>query len=117
MENTPPTVDFLPSDIRLDAGQTHTFKFGKPYDFEGNNVAVDGATCRSKKGAESSNYDYWLTLRNSTVIEKVELVIDVPFNAITEEIEIAVMFKDDHRFKPLKGPFKIKGYITAQEDT
>ena len=101
LTNTPPTIDFLPTDISMNAGETYTLLFGKPNDSEGNAVAVDSF---NSVGVESSDksFDDWFTLKNDTIIEKVTLEIRVPSDAITEDIELNIQFKDDHRFSPAK---------------
>lgn len=50
-------------------GSTETLLFGKPYDFEGNKVRLTSVGARSEQG--NYLYDEWVTIRNSTTIEKV----------------------------------------------
>ena len=41
--NTAPTVDWIPYELRMKNGTSHTIKFGQAYDFEANNVRLEYA--------------------------------------------------------------------------
>ena len=110
--NTAPRIDFLPTDLELTAGESLTLYFGKPFDFEGNDVAVDSITARSEEGS-ADFYDNWLTLYNSTVIERVKIDIKVPDDAVADDIVISIIFKDNHRIGPAYTEAKI--YVTVNE--
>ena len=62
------------------------------------------------------SYDKWLTLRNNTIFEKVEVDFIVPKNATTEAIDIEFIFKDDHRATIARSRVYVRAYVTAIEE-
>ena len=104
----------MPTDIKLDAGEAHTFFFGKPFDFEGNEVALERVKAQSLQPTIEQPQN-WISIRNDTIIEKVEVYFTVPEDAITQEVDIEFIFKDDHKETIARTNVIVRAYITAIE--
>lgn len=97
VNNNAPSIDFLPRELFILEGTKETFLFGKAYDFEGNIVRLTSVSARSEQG--NLLFDSWVSVRNSTTFEKIQVDFAVPKESgLTEEdiIIVTMDFIDDH---------------------
>ena len=114
--NTAPSVDWVPADRKMNAGESWELTFGAAMDFESNKVYLDFVQMMSIDDAGGQDFSNWLKVTNATMLDSCIVVVNIPSDAPGMVLSLEITIADNHDRMPLSSTFKTAITVEDKEE-